>query len=314
MKQHRILAASALVTVGATAFFSARATPPEYSPPRRTLEWIERYEYGDARVLDFEFGKGGTWVPVVIAKVAGRATPLILDTGTNGYASLDEQVIEELGLAVDDWQDFLDANGVPRGRIPIARVPTLELGSLRLEGVRVSGLGPESIMGPRRGFEGTLGWHALRGHRVTLDYFNRKAVLARSELPEGIVSCAERYVTRFVSPDDLVGLILVEGRLDGEKVYVEIDTGKSSTVLDPRTSDSHKFEHGKRGLEVGGITIGPFEVTTRFGRIGGGFGGFESGLDAPVHVGVGSDFLCQFLLTVDYATSTIVLEKKPCNP
>ena len=41
----------------------------EYAPPPRSLEWIERYGYVEAEIIDFAFGDQGLWVPIVEARI-----------------------------------------------------------------------------------------------------------------------------------------------------------------------------------------------------------------------------------------------------
>jgi predicted aspartyl protease len=263
-------------------------------------------------VTDFSFGDEGVWLPIVEVGVVGKQVPLIFDTGTSGYASLDERTIEALSLPVESWTTFRDASGAAAGRIPVARAATLEVGSVRSTNVEITGLGPESVMGQRLGFSGTLGWRALEGHRFTIDYSNRKIALASSALPEEISACTTRHVSRFVSPPDLDGLILIEGSIEGERFFVQVDTGKSKTVLDPRIESIRTFDRTDRGLEIRNLIVGPFELSTNFGKMGRGFDSFSRGMDRPALIGLGSDILSRFLLTVDYSTRTIILEEAGC--
>ena len=308
MKNRRmgIAAAIAWCLLGQAAAQNPSATPPP---------WLSEYGYQAQEVTRFDFGAAGApEVPIVTAKVQGSAEPLIFDTGTNGYASLDAAVIAGLQLPVKSWETWLDSSGKVVAKVPIAVASSLEFGPIHLSGVEIGGMGPESIMGKRNGFVGTLGWWSLRDSRVTLDYARHTMALSRSPLPKEIQSCATRYVTRFVSPPALDGLILVEGQVDGERIYVQVDTGKSSTEIDPKLQALQHYKEEKAGYMVEGIRIGPFEVRSRFGRVFGGFDSFSRGMDKPVYVGLGSDFLRNYLVTIDYPERTLVLEEKPCQP
>ena len=276
--------------------------------------WLAEYGYRAQELARFDFGAAGVpEVPIITAKVQGSPELLIFDTGTNGYAALDAGVIERLHLPVKSWSTFLDSSGKPVAQTPTAVAPGLEFGPVRLENVEVMGMGPESVMGKRVGFVGTLGWWSLRDYRVTLDYARHTMALSNSPLPKEIKSCATRYVTHFVSPPKLDGLILVEGQVDGKPIYVEVDTGKSSTEIDPKLQALRHFKKEKSGYLLEGIRIGPFEVRSRFGRVFSGFDSFSRGMDKPVHVGVGSDFLKNYLVTIDYRERLVVLEEKSCD-
>jgi hypothetical protein len=117
-------------------------------------------------------------------------------------------------------------------------------------------------------------------------------------------------VTRFVSPPALDGLVLVEGQVDGKPIYLEVDTGKSSTVIDPKLEARRHFKEEKSGYILEGIRVGPFELRSRFGRMFSGFESFSRGMDKPVYVGLGSDFLKNYLITIDYPQRLLVLEEK----
>lgn len=298
-----VLAASMMLPLGVA----------QDSPAQPTPGWLAEYGYQPQDVAEFEFGTPGRpLVPIVSAQIQGERLPLIFDTGTNGYASLDSDVIARLRLPVKSWSTWRDSSGKPVARIPVAVAPSLRFGPIHLSDAEITGMGPESIMGKRNGYTGTLGWWSLRGYRVTLDYTSRKIALSRSPLPATLHSCATRYVTPFASPTDLDGLVLVEGQIAGKPIYVEVDTGKSSTELDPRIQALRQFKEEKAGYLIDGITIGPFEVRSRFGRMFDGFAGFDRGLDKPVYLSVGSDFLKDFLVTIDYPRRQVILEQKPC--
>ena len=285
--------------------------PAGGSPPA----WLAEYGYQTQEVAGFEFGAAGVpQVPIVTAKIDGQPLLLIFDTGTNGYAALDPVVIARSKLPVKSWTTWLDSSGKAVAKVPNAVAGSLEFGSIHLADVEVTGLGPESIMGKREGFVGTLGWWSLRDYRVTLDYARHTLALSRRPLPPGVRSCATRYVAHFVSPSDLDGLVLVEGEVDGKAIYVQLDTGKSSTEVDPRLQALRHYKEERAGYLLEGIHVGPFEVRSRSGRVFSGFAGFEKGLDKPVYVGLGSDFLQNYLVTIDYPERLLVLEEKPCQP
>jgi len=295
------------------ALLSSRvvAQDPAASPP----PWMAEYGYKIQDVAEFRLsGAGGVpEVPIITAKVQGSPELLIFDTGTAGYGSLDAGEIARLGLPVKGWETWLDSSGKPMAKIPTAVAGSLEFGPIHLSGVEIVGMGPESVMGKREGFVGTLGWWSLREYRVTLDYAHHTLALSRSPLPPGIKSCATRHVARFVSPHALDGLVLVEGEVDGKPIYVQVDTGKSSTVIDPKLQALRHYKEERSGYLLEGIRVGPFEVRSRFGRVFSGFDSFSRGMDKPVYVGLGSDFLENYLVTIDYPHRLLVLEEKSCG-
>jgi hypothetical protein len=291
---------------------SGQSTP--LNPAADSPTWLAEYCYSPDEVVDFTFGANGApLVPVVHIVVQGETIPVIFDTGTAGYGSLDDKLIERLKLPVKSWATWFDSSGAEVGKVPLAIAPELRFGPIRLNNVEIVGMGPESIMGKANGFSGTVGWWMFRDYRVTVDYASRKIALSRSPLPPKIKSCATRYIAPFVSPTNLPGLVLIEGDVDGQPIYLELDTGKSSTVLDPKIKSIRKFTQEESGYIIDGIHVGPFEVKSRFGRMFVGLQGLGKGLPRPVYVGLGSDFLQQFRATIDYPHRQVVLEQSVCK-
>jgi predicted aspartyl protease len=285
------------------------AAPREYSPRQRSLSWQTTYAYDESEIVRFELGADGVWVPLVTANASGHALRLILDTGTKGIATVTPETIRELELKQVGTSRFLDAAGRDHGEILKVLMPSLELGPLKLQDVVVVGAGPEAVQGRRPGIHGTLGWHAFSKGRVTLDYSNRLAAFSLSGLPKEIRRCSSRWVTRFESPAGIDGLPIVAAEVAQGTVGAEIDTGKSATVLAPNLIEASGEGDGRIDLE---FSLGPFPVQTRYARVGPGFEGLEEGLSSPLRLGVGTDILTGFLVTIDYQSKTLVLEKDPC--
>jgi hypothetical protein len=165
-------------------------------------------------------------------------------------------------------------------------------------------MGPENIVGRRSGFAGTLGWGALIGHRLSIDYANGMVAFSQDPLPAAIQPCKSRVVIDFVSPTHMPGLILLEGKWEGRPVLAQLDTGKSSTVFDPDVIEPST-------LADQDISIGPFKVPTRHARFR-SLAGFNPQQGLPVLMGLGSDFLTRFLVTIDYPGQKVVLESRTC--
>jgi len=288
---------------------SASAAPGEYSPRARSLEWRQRYGYVASETVPFELGANGLWVPVVTAGSEGQSLRLIVDTGTHAVASLTEEAMGRVKLLRTAMGRFRDAAGRDRGEMPRVLLSALGVGPLQMRNLPVVGAGPESVQGARQGIDGTLGWGAFAAGRITIDYANRVAAFSRAPLPEEIRGCDERWVTRFESPDGIEGLPIVPANLGGELVSAEIDTGKTATLLGPGASGPPGRGPGR--IEVG-FALGPFSVRTRFARNGPGFEGLDQGLTRPLALGVGTDVLSGFLVTVDYPSRTVVLERGVC--
>ncbi len=92
---------------------------------------------------DFRFGAPGRpGVRIITAAIQGSSLPAIFDTGTNGHAAPDADVIARLQLPGETWESGVDSSGRPAGKIPTAVAGSLEFGPLHLAGVEILGTGP----------------------------------------------------------------------------------------------------------------------------------------------------------------------------
>jgi hypothetical protein len=94
-------------------------------------------------------------------------------------------------------------------------------------------------------------------------------------------------------------LILVYGAIDGRSVLIELDTGKSRTVINPALASELRLRRNPRGVTIENLRIGDLyfevpcakEVDQK---------GIDPTLEEPILVGMGSDLLSLFVWTVDY--------------
>lgn len=276
----------------------------KYSVKPRDTGWVTGYGYEEGQLHSLNFGAGYVGVPVVDAVIDGTLVPMILDTGTRGVASLDDERIEALGLKILDHVDWRDSGGKVQARVPVASAEKFSIGPVEIQNVRISGMGPESITGRRKGFVGTVGWGAFINHRLSMDYANGLMAVSPDPLPGGFESCESRVVMNVISPEHLPGLLLVRANWGGGLALAQLDTGKSSTVFDVELFDPADIADQD-------IRIGDFRVPTRHARFGSLRGlGPQGG--PPVVIGLGSDFLAQFLVTIDYPRKKVVLERHAC--
>jgi hypothetical protein len=106
-----------LTLVVAAVILPGPAVENSAAQPRPT--WIAEYGYLPQDLADFAFGNPGVPdVPIITVTIQGSPFPLIFDTGTNGYASLDSDVIARLQLPVKGWTMWRDSSGKPVARIP----------------------------------------------------------------------------------------------------------------------------------------------------------------------------------------------------
>ena len=152
-------------------------------------------------------------------------------------------------------------------RVATAIVPALRVGRRTVSGVHAPMLAEQTL-----GADGLLGVDSLASQRVELDFRTNEMTVTRSRLHE------ERWDgdTIVVTARSRVGrLILVDASLDGERVYVILDTGSQVSVANEALR-RRLAERGRLGptapLEVVSVTGGTMTIdygVARRMRIGG---------------------------------------------
>ena len=102
-------------------------------------------------------------------------------------------------------------------------------------------------------------------------------------------------------------LILVQGRVNGVEVLIEIDTGKSRTAIDRSFVRRLALEESPRGARVGTVKVGPRSTEVSWARIV-DTSGISRELVRPISLGLGSDTLSRFVWTVDYKQGRLWIE------
>ncbi|NIR50999.1 hypothetical protein GWO43_20530 [candidate division KSB1 bacterium] len=94
-------------------------------------------------------------------------------------------------------------------------------------------------------------------------------------------------------------LILVRGTIEDREVLLELDTGKSRTVINPTLASALALERRPQGVTINSLRIGDlsFEVLSakEVDQTA-----IDPDLPQPILAGVGSDILSRFVWTVDY--------------
>ena len=92
----------------------------------------------------------------------------------------------------------------------------------------------------------------------------------------------------------------------GTDVLVEIDTGKSRTTIDQTLVEALGLRVTPQGAELGGVRLGSWEWTVPSARVV-NTSAISSGLPDRIALGIGSDVLRDFVLTVDYRSGRLWL-------
>jgi len=258
--------------------------------PALAPEWIGRLGYAPASVFPIELEEHG--MPVLPARINGRPTRLVFDTGNLVGLLIPSGESGRLHLRVTGQEVLLDSDGKPVGTFREFTTDSVELLGKRWFGERAME-SPSSRLG-------LFGPRFVRDGGFTLDLPGRRLATAASlDQAEGFGT-----VVPLIPSPRLPGMIVVTGVVQGDTVPVQIDTGKSRTCVDPTFARRHHLpSHGGR-IELGSVRLAGliFDVPSAKEV---DFSGISGGLASPILVGIGADFLQRVVLTVDYERGTV---------
>ncbi|MGD8414325.1 MAG: hypothetical protein PVF33_08840 [Candidatus Latescibacterota bacterium] len=264
------------------------------STPESLPRWIRSFGYDIEAVHSITVGDFG--YPYVPVQIDSSTCLLALDTGNTVGVTVNAAVFDRLNLKNTGTWVRLSGSGEV--------VATPRLG----EAGAVSALGYER--GPEMIYEsgdndpsGLIGPEFVTGGRFTLDYESRLIAVSPDPVPGPVGGFhAVPMVRSAVHPT----LILVYGKVEGRRVLIELDTGKSRTVVNPDLAASLGLEENARGVRIHDIGIGnlsfevprakPVDQTD-----------IETGSPGPILAGVGSDVLSRIVWTVDYKSGVLWL-------
>jgi predicted aspartyl protease len=262
---------------------------------------------------------------IVQVKVDGKGPfNMMLDTGTDPSA-IDLATARELGLKLSSAGGPVSGGGTDKNLAYATKLPLVEAGGLTVKNVWALAIDLSKVA-ERLGkpLHGVLGHSLLNGRIVQIDYPNR-VVRFYSQSPftkaDRQVNTAKRTVLRFRYDDNV---LIDDVFVNGKKMVGNFDTGSSGNFdLTPaavsylgleeevnrgRVSTSVGYNNVSENREgkvsnvtIGGISIdGPSVI----------FFGKGTGRDKePWGVNIGNVFLKDFVVTIDYRSKLIMLER-----
>lgn len=264
--------------------------------------WLDSLGYTAAQVSAVRVAADG--FPYVPVRIDGTELWLLFDTGNMVGLTVRAAEFERLGLVQIGSVRRRDSSGDLVGAYRIGRAAAVEA-----LGTTVRDAAVHEFQHPR--LVGLFGPPDVPGNRFTLDYRGEMIAVGETPLP---VTAIGRYATRMVRSDRHPRLIVVEARARGETVLIELDTGKSRTVVDPTWAASVGLDVGGRDtVAVGDVRLGEtrFHVTNAKPV---SLSAIDPDLPAPLVLSLGSDTLSRFVVTVDYAAGVVLLwEQHPTD-
>lgn len=259
--------------------------------------WVSELGYHADELTPITVGPYG--FPYLEVVINDSRFEFAFDTGNMSGLLISPQVVAECGLQpVDNSTHYDSAGNIVAVREVFEIHQLVAFGSTWRQQVahEYSLAGVSGLIGPR----------FLLGRRFTLDYGAGLMAVSTSHLPE----TSNATVLEMITSPEHQALILVEGQVNGRNTTVEIDTGKSRTVVDPALISDLDLPETEDGFRIDEIRIGDYRFSAPSAKRK-SFKGISRGLEVPIGIGIGSDILSRLIVTADYRTRVILLQKDP---
>lgn len=267
-----------------------------------TPGWVAELGYRSDELHPLKVGRLG--FPMIQVQINDIPFDLVLDTGNMIGLSVTRRVAEKLQLPKTGAVQSLDSAGTVVGTLAVYEADSCEVFSRRWTGQRIFERPTSQTHGLVVG-DGLIGPEQLLGRRVTFDYRNR--LLGVSDRPTPPDAEGDRL--ELVPSKGLEGMIIVAGAVNGRDVLVQLDTGKSRTVVDPILVESAGLVETSRGYRIDVLRLGSCVLHIDNAKKA-SLKSLGQGTPEPVTVGIGSDTLSQLVWTVDYLKGVMLIHSR----
>jgi predicted aspartyl protease len=256
--------------------------------------WVSSLNYRPSEVFPVSIGRFG--YPYLQVMVNHQAVNLPLDTGNMFRLVLSQTEAQRLKLPVTGQTPSYGSNGELRGQrhtFKVAEVTALGR----------TWVGQTASEGDQPDLEGLFGPHYLLDRRFTLDYRRGLLAVSDSALPLSLASECLKLLPCRNEP----GMPVVGGTVNGRKVLIQIDTGKSRTCVDLALIRELALPRTRNGWSIAEIRIGAWTCSVESARAD-DFSALGKDLPGPILLGIGSDVLSKVLMTIDLRTNLLLLD------
>jgi predicted aspartyl protease len=199
-----------------------------------TVKWTKPLNYLSDELFPITIGKYG--YPYIEVKINSEGFDLVWDTGNMSGLTLSTELAERLNLPILGESKSYDSAGDLVGEYRTFNVGELDFFNTTRKDIRAYEFSHSDL-------EGLVGPGFIVDGRFTIDYKNKIIAISSSPLPTESVDTTLSMVRSPKYP----ALILVYGFVNNQKVLIEIDTGKSRTVIDPELAESLELPETSNG-------------------------------------------------------------------
>jgi len=264
--------------------------------PYPKADWKTDLQYDDDEIKPLYMSLTGC--PEVDVQLNGRPFHLLFDYGCAKGFQITTAVEKQADYKVLGEANTYNADGTIRGTVKRIQVDTLEVFGRRYED-------QQGTLADWRIFsslphEGLIGLEYFAGCRFTQDYRRGKLGLTRKPFPAVLRESDDYEFIDLLDPPDYHKYgVYALGEVSGIKCVIHIDTGCSKTTVDPAILGVALEGESYRGRRPAGlpVSLAGFSFAISHYRVAPI--SHPSPCQYPVRMGIGSDLLRYFVITID---------------
>lgn len=277
-----------------------------FSSSQARPDWVEQLDYRPDEIFAIKLQIN--FIPLVEIKINGSPLWVKFDTGcSEGFvltSAVENQIEHEVtGTTTERWPD-----GSYRGESKIVRIPSLEVFGDTFTDVETT-ISDWKIFSTLK-FNGLIGLRYFRDKRVTIDYKTMKiGITARPLVDADLRSKFGGIISLLDPPTGQEDLIYILGQVKGQSSVIYLDTGSSASFVDPDVLDEGEIIEGKRHLLAENVEISMQDFHFVVKRLRVEKQSRDVDFEYPQTIKLGSDFLRDFLITIDKIANRVILQR-----
>lgn len=258
-------------------------------------EWANKYGFEEGEVFDIEIGNYG--FPYINTEINGLQIKMMYDTGNMIGISVTKEIAMQSGLNKVDEIVRIDTGGLFIGKFDVFEDAIVKVFGREITGERIYEFFGENI-------DGLLPPSLFLDYRVTIDYKNKYMGISKNKFPENIKQANFPLIVNPLQP----GLPVIEGVVNGEKVFIMLDTGCSRTCVDEELINRLNLPENELGYEIKDIRLDSFKFRVNNAKKV-SLAGVSRKYSEPIMLILGSDNISKVVFTVDYPNQTVIFSK-----
>lgn len=259
-------------------------------------EWGNMYGFEKEEVFNIEIKDYG--FPYIRSKINNIEINMMFDTGNMNGISVSSEISKRLKLTKIGEIIHMDSAGNIRGSFNVFDSEKIFVFGREIKGEKIY----ESFSND---LDGIIPPSLLLKNRFTIDYNNKFIGVSKNSYPDTDIN---KEIFSLIPNKKYPGMPVVEGVVNGQKVLIQLDTGKSRTCVDESLIKKLNLPLNDRGYEINNIKLGSFNFSITNAKKT-SFKGISEGYPQPIMLGIGSDIISKIVFTVDYPNEKVIISE-----